>query len=229
MTTNKLLIRLVAITALLSLGALLNGCTNDDRRGGEKGSPASASHEADKEVDDVNEPMATAVVLGEKIEDGDLDVVQQAILDRLFANYRKEQGIEATDAEVSALVDTIERGVAADPALTADEDLTPEERNEAGAMRRDMARSMVLHWKTNRALYEQYGGRVIGQQFGPEPLDAYRKFLEQQQAAGAFAINDPDLRAAFWRYFVDDAIHDFVDPDAAAEAFTTPPWDRQGD
>jgi hypothetical protein len=79
------------------------------------------------------------------------------------------------------------------------------------------------------SLYEQYGGRIIRQQLGPEPLDAYRQFLRRRQADGAFAIRDPAIEEAFWRYFTDDSIHDFMAPGSAdeARAFTMPPWEQR--
>ena len=64
----------------------------------------------------------------------------------------------------------------------------------------------------------EYGGRIIFQQGGPEPLDAYRRFLEAQQRQGAFAIADKELEAAFWRYYKDDAIHSFYPTGSAEEA-----------
>ncbi|MBX9600162.1 MAG: hypothetical protein K2X35_04120 [Bryobacteraceae bacterium] len=66
---------------------------------------------------------------------------------------------------------------------------------------RRMAEMWVAPWKFYRALYRQYGGRVIFQQAGPEPLHAMTKFLEEHEAAGAFAIYDPELRQAFWAYY----------------------------
>jgi hypothetical protein len=96
-------------------------------------------------------------------------------------------------------------------------------------MLRDTAGDIIRQWKINKALYEQYGGRIIYQQLGPEPIDAYREFLRQREADGAFAIRDQALAASFWRYFTDDSIHDFMPPGGAdeARAFTTPPWERQ--
>jgi hypothetical protein len=60
---------------------------------------------------------------------------------------------------------------------------------------------MVKMWKFNKSLYEKYGGRVIFQQAGLEPLDAYRRFLEDNESRGAYRIDDPALRAKFWEYF----------------------------
>lgn len=97
------------------------------------------------------------------------------------------------------------------------------------AMRRAMAGGIIRQWKINKALYDQYGGRIIYQQLGPEPLDAYRAFLRQRAADGAFAIRDPAIETSFWRYFTDDSIHDFMTPGGAdaARAFTIPPWEQQ--
>ncbi|HEY0943857.1 MAG TPA: hypothetical protein VGD81_01275, partial [Opitutaceae bacterium] len=47
--------------------------------------------------------------------------------------------------------------------------------------KRRHALEWVRAWKINKALYAQYGGRVIFQQAGPEPLDAYREFLKEQE------------------------------------------------
>jgi hypothetical protein len=40
-----------------------------------------------------------------------------------------------------------------------------------------VASAFMRQWKINRAVYRQYGGRIIFQQGGPEPLDAYRECL----------------------------------------------------
>jgi hypothetical protein len=52
-------------------------------------------------------------------------------------------------------------------------------------MKRQIAQQFVKSWKINKALYAQYGGRVIFQQAGVEPLDAYRDFLKEQEKKGA--------------------------------------------
>ena len=107
----------------------------------------------------------------------------------------------------------------AEPGAAAD---TAEER----AAREEIAEAFIGQWKINRALYEQYGGRIVFQQGGPEPLDAYRTFLEERQAQGDFTIVNDALVAEFWRYFRDDSIHSFYEPGSReeAEALATPPW-----
>ena len=110
--------------------------------------------------------------------------------------------------------------------LESSENLSAVEAAEVTDMRRSFAREMILHWKVDRALYEQYGGRLIGQQLGPEPLDAYRQFLEDRRDAGAFDIRRPDMEREFWRYFTDETKHSFLDADSddAVSAFASPPW-----
>jgi len=61
--------------------------------------------------------------------------------------------------------------------------------------------AFIKQWKINRVLYQDYAGRVIGQQGGSEPLDAYREFLEEAQARGNFVIVNTGLEAGFWAYF----------------------------
>jgi hypothetical protein len=169
-----------------------------------------------------------AEVLGEPVPSTDPTEVQETIITRLLDQYAAERGIRAEPAEIDALLGKMRRDTAAnDPA--AEDDLTPEEKAEVDAMLRDTAGGIIRHWKINKALYDQYGGRIIYQQLGPEPLDAYRQFLRQREADSAFAIRDQAIETSFWRYLVDDSIHDFMAPGGAdeARAFRIPPWEQQ--
>ena len=96
---------------------------------------------------------------------------------------------------------------------------TPDEAAE-----RQIAGGFITQWKVNQALYRQYGGRVIYQQTGPEPLDAYRKFFEAEQAKGSFQILDPKFAQDFWSYYRDEKRHVFMSEAEAKAAFATPPW-----
>lgn len=91
-------------------------------------------------------------------------------------------------------------------------------------MRRQMAQQFVKSWKINKALYQKYGGRVIFQQAGVEPLDAYRDFLREQEEKGAFQILDKQYEAGFWRYFTNDAMHTFYEKEDGAKFINTPWW-----
>lgn len=106
---------------------------------------------------------------------------------------------------------------------------TPQEAAEEAQARRVIAAAFIRQWKINQSLYREYGGRIVFQQGGPEPLDAYRRFLEDQQTRGAFAIADVGLAAAFWRYYRNDAIHSFYPAGSAEEAraFARPWWEAE--
>jgi len=86
------------------------------------------------------------------------------------------------------------------------------------------ADKVITRWKMNKALYEMYGGRVIFQQAGPEPLDAYRLFLKEQEKKGTFKIVDKSYEAGFWKYFTDKKMHTFFSKDEGDKAINTPWW-----
>ena len=66
---------------------------------------------------------------------------------------------------------------------------------------RKVHRGVVEQWKMNRDLFKKYGGRIIFQQAGLEPIDAQREWLEAAEKSGDFAIYDAKLRESFWYYF----------------------------
>jgi len=173
-------------------------------------------------------PLA-AIVLGEEVRTADAGEMQQIIITRLFDQYAADHGIEAAESEVSSFVEKLQRAVEGDENLAADDDLTTEEAEQVDAMRREMAGSMIRQWKLSRALYKQYGGRIIYQQLGAEPLDAYHQYLEERQAAGDFSIIEPAFVDEFWRYFTDDSMHSFFESGTEASAFVSPPWAQLSD
>jgi len=171
---------------------------------------------------------AAATVLGEEIHTTDAAEMQEIIVTKLFDQFAAEQRLAADAVEIDAVVESMRRGMAAE-GLAAEKDLKPEEIAEVNAMRRSMAGSLIRQWKINKALHGKYGGRIIYQQLGPEPLDAYRAFLKQRQAEGAFTIRDPAMADVFWRYFTDDSIHEFMAIGGVdeARAFSVPPWEQK--
>jgi heat shock protein HslJ len=170
-------------------------------------------------------PVA-AVVLGDVIRTTDAEEMQQIILTRLFDRYARQHDLAARPEEIDACIAALQRGMDAQ-GLTAAESLTPGEAAEWRAMRREMAAAMVRKWKLNQSLHRDYGGRIIHQQLGPEPLDAYRRYLEERQEAGDFTILAPALAAGFWRYFRDESLHEFMEggSEEAARALERPPWE----
>ena len=92
---------------------------------------------------------------------------------------------------------------------------------------RDGARVWIRAWKLNRALYQRYGGKVIWQQAGLEPLDAYQAWLKENEHNGAFAILDPDLKERFWRYFTIGHVNvgpEFLKETGLKDPFEKPWW-----
>ena len=100
---------------------------------------------------------------------------------------------------------------------------TAREEKQLLTIKRRIAWRFVRSWKINKALYARYGGRVIFQQAGAEPIDAYRDFLREQERSGTFRILDKNYEASFWRYYTDDAMHVFY-PESEGTRFINIPW-----
>jgi hypothetical protein len=188
--------------------------------------PASAAVESQAPPAGVYGDLAVRVagrVLGTVIHTQDAEELRYVALKALTDRYAAAQGITVTRAEQEAYAAQAREALSKDPAVAA---MLVEESAEDQAARLEIAEAFILQWKINRALYQQYGGRIIFQQGGPEPLDAYRTFLEERQAAGDFSIEDGAMAAEFWRYYRDDSIHSFFEPGSAdeAKAFGVEPW-----
>ena len=162
-------------------------------------------------------------VLGTVIHTQDAEELRYVVLKELTDRYAASQGITVTQAEKEAYVAHLREALSKDPAVAAE---LGEESAEDRVARLEIAEAFIKQWKINRALYQQYGGRIVFQQGGPEPLDAYRAFLEERQAAGDFDVLDASMAAPFWRYYRDDSIHSFFERGSAeeAKAFEVEPW-----
>ena len=93
--------------------------------------------------------------------------------------------------------------------------------------KREVGRRFVRAWKINKALFDKYGGRIIFQQAGPEPLDAYRTFFKEEEKRRSFQIHDPELKKVFWKYYVDEKMHVFSPTDQAKELMAKPWWEME--
>jgi hypothetical protein len=82
----------------------------------------------------------------------------------------------------------------------------------------------VKQWKVNQTLYREFGGRIIFQQAGWEPIDAYRKLLEQYETQKAFVVKDPALHEAVYSYF--KLKFTYADEKMAKFYFEKPYWER---
>jgi hypothetical protein len=172
---------------------------------------------------DPNTPVA-GEVLGTAVHTQDAEELRYLVLQKLTNRYAQQNGIEVTQAEREDYVRHMKEALKDDPNF---KDAPVEDSPEDAAARLEIAGAFIQQWKINRALYQHYGGRVIYQQGGPEPLDAYRKFLEESQAKGDFRIVNPALEPGFWRYYRDESIHSFYPPGSAEErtALATAPWE----
>jgi hypothetical protein len=98
---------------------------------------------------------------------------------------------------------------------------------DRAAAETQMARAIIGQWKVKKALYKEYGGRVIYQQGGAEPLDAYYKYFKAAQQAGDLKFVNKDLETAFWGYFSSDSKHKFYPDNEKDQAINTPWWQME--
>ena len=78
-------------------------------------------------------------------------------------------------------------------------------------------------WKLDKALFDRYGGRARYRQVGLQPFDAMIRFLEEQEASGAFTILDKRYEDEFWAFWRSDE-HSFIPEEEAAEFWAKPWW-----
>lgn len=130
---------------------------------------------------------------------------------------------ESEKKEFTSYLEMLEKLLEVDPEMEAYENENPKEINK---MEEEMAKQFVKTWKVNKALFKQYGGRVIFQQAGPEPVDAYRDFLREEERKGSFKIFDKKFEPVLWEYFTNDDMHTFISETKAqgAKIFETPWW-----
>lgn len=94
-------------------------------------------------------------------------------------------------------------------------------------VKQKVAVQFIRAWKIKKYLYDKYGGRVIFQQAGPEPIDAYLKFLKEHEQNASFQIIDESFIAPFWDYYTNDKIHTFLTNEEGIKAMTTPWWNME--
>ena len=108
--------------------------------------------------------------------------------------------------------------------MEAGDDGSEQKSAEEREAEKQIAEAFIKQWKINQALYREYGGRVIYQQGGAEPLDAYRRFFETAQEKGNFEIIEQKFEPAFWKYYTTDSIHSFYSKEEQESAINTPWW-----
>ena len=160
-----------------------------------------------------------AVVLGKKITAAEKDQLNTLIFGALLEQYATDNKIEPTKEELDVFV--TKQGEA-DKKLQIDQEQIKGGEEQTRSARLFMAQRFVKLWKINKTLHAKYGGRVLFQQSGIEPLEAYRDFLKEQEKKGAFQILDTQHKAGFWRYFTDET--KLLSKEDSVKAFDTPWW-----
>jgi len=156
---------------------------------------------------------------------GEIEKQEHARLERDRERLRKElksTSISDRDRkEKESWLQNIESILKSKKEISAQAEMNEE---QARRVKLQVAQQFVRSWKINKSLFEKYGGRVIFQQAGVEPLDAYKQFLKDQEKNGAFRIIDKRYEAGFWRYFINDSMHTFYPKDDGAKFLKTPWW-----
>lgn len=104
--------------------------------------------------------------------------------------------------------------------------LTQEQSLRAQEERSKMYARFIRVWKFSKLLHQQYGGDVILQKFGFEPIGAERKFLEECERDKTLQILDPMLRLKFWEYYQRDRSGFIVDDDVLRDLNLKHPFDK---
>lgn len=143
--------------------------------------------------------------------------------DALLAELASPGLSEARRQAAQQHLDTLDR-LAEFDARRARELRDPAQQKLQRESERRVATQWVRKWKLDQALFREFGGRIVFQQAGWEPIDAYRRLLEQAEARGQLVVSDPAWRNAVYRYFE----HRFVYADEAKARFyfEKPYWER---
>ena len=93
---------------------------------------------------------------------------------------------------------------------------------------REFATFILSHWKSQRLLYDRYGGgRLNYQQLGPEAFDAMLKWLQEAEIKGDVKFLDLEVREMFFEYWTREK-HLFVSDEELDEVFVKPAWGDLG-
>lgn len=123
---------------------------------------------------------------------GMLDYVVRAnasnrIYKLVLEDYAKQKGITVNQTLVSKFIEKFESQVTSD---TTSKPIS------------EIAAKQVMQYQAEKAMFEEFGGRVIFRQSNPQmPIDAYSALLSRYRDAGKLNIVDEDLREAFWDVF----------------------------
>lgn len=103
------------------------------------------------------------------------------------------------------------------------QNLTKEQIESFQESQKDIAYRAIEQWNVNRRLFEVYGGRVIYQQIGLEPVDAYRDFIKEIINSGKVKIIAPEFKSILSSPKINE--HNvYVDEKDIKHGFSNPWW-----
>lgn len=175
---------------------------------------------ASRDVDPTTEEIREFITrMSQAVDQGNAEIDQQR---KALEQKMKKPGLPEQEKEkIRGQLKTFEKMYESRKASEDYRAKNPEKVKRGDEM---VAQQFIRRWKLNRALYREYGGRVIFQQAGPEPFDAYRKFLKEHEQKGTFKIVSADWKEPFWNYFTNEKMHTFLPDDEGKHVMTTPLW-----
>lgn len=156
----------------------------------------AAEHKVEPTDEEIDQFLRRLQVFNERTEAGPKEPLVE-VRQRITQIERAIQSGKLNEeqlADAQAALKTYRRTLANMEEIMAD----PKLRDEQD---RFFAQWYVRNWKMQKALYRQYGGRVMLQQIGPQAADATRRFFEERFSRGDLAIHDDQAREAFWDQF----------------------------
>jgi hypothetical protein len=144
-----------------------------------------------------------------------------AVIGEVMRDYVRREKLKPSDDELDAIFDKIVKEHIAGKELSAD-------AKKKIAIQRFWALGSARDWRTAKALYEKYGGRVAISSFGAwVSFEARNTVLQEYVDRGALTFHNAELKQAFWDLARNERMAGdvFVQPQNVAERFTHPPWE----
>ena len=167
--------------------------------------------------DDVQDEQVLAVVLGEPITVASVlpsEAERKTMRDKAKEKYSALLDYKIQMATFDNVLERIILDYAKRNSIVADPDLTQQFENKFGGefarnqkegtskSIQEIAKLEVIKFLVEKALYAEFGGRVIFRQSNPQmPVDAYRTLLAQYKENKQLTFDDESLETAFWDGF----------------------------
>ncbi len=103
--------------------------------------------------------------------------------------------------------------------------MTLDQRKAEDEEQYKMAQLEVRRWKIDKCLYQKYGGRILYQQAGLEPVDAYRMLIIDINKGGQVEIISPEFRSILSPPIISEK-QIFMNEKDAKTAFDQPWWEK---